>query len=137
MIGPRDAEGEDTRVALGGAGGQDLEAGLIQEAHEPAEALLDGGRHGRHAHLLQEGEAGLQGVDAQEVGAAALEAGRGGGGGPVVAIVVAGMGDHVPAELAQPQLRPQGWRDVEKGDALRPQHPLMAIRHDDIHGGPL
>ena len=74
----------------------------------------------------------MQGMDAGHVRTAAFEPAGALRGCPVRAIELAHVLDHVPAELGQSQLIAQRWPAPEQRQALRAEHPLVAVGNDEI-----
>ena len=75
-------------------------------------------------------------MGAEQVGAAAFETRGRGGGSPILAVEVADVRHHVPAILVEAQIFQPFAAAIEQGQALWPQHPLVAVGHDEIrlHG---
>lgn len=73
-----------------------------------------------HTDLQEQRDARGEGVDPQHVRTAALKPLRGTGDAPVALIEVAGIFNHMPAKLMQPQAIPGLGTRIKEGQPFRP-----------------
>ena len=125
-------EGDDAGAPFRLRRAEHLGAAVAQGAVQIADSLRQGPGHGVHAQFLKQREGGVQGVGAEHVRAAAFKAARVLGHPPAGLAVVAGVGDHMPAELPQPQALAHRRPAVEQRQALRAEHPFMAVGNHEI-----
>ena len=136
LITPLGANSDDAGLSVGFSRRDQLQTGyIIDPVDQDCPVFDDPLRDTLDPDLLDQAQAGIQGVDPQHIRATAFESGAVLGGRPLRSIEVPGTLDHVPAELGEIQLGPDPVARVEQGDPLGAHHPLMPIRHDEISVG--
>ena len=93
-----------------------------------AQRLLDGA----HTDFLDQRQTGLERMHTEHVRAATLKTCCRLADLPVLAVVVAGMLQHVPTVLSHGQLLAQNRPAVEHRQTLWAKHPFMAVGNDKI-----